>query len=307
MPTAKENVAKPKSEFEAEAWVKLGKQFLDESKVDLVISAKLADCDDSGCKRRRLYFLQQALEKCIKNMMPSIGMELMGIPYWSSFDMMIAKNIPSKPLAILMERGEHIFLSFRIPKGLAHDPVQRLEVKAFLEDCYLFAVSVDNVEWATTCQTCMNLIEEKDLGVILRGINAQIESMERIQAEGERQGVPENTLAALERIHAGQKPKPVSPEFAKVSIDLARAGAVVDTKLVCLRLALLGLLAGYEQSSRYPPGNDIPKKLLESLNQIHDAVQKIISEAEKGHEVGAFDLRDLSRFLLDYGRTGTDK
>ena len=289
-------MVKPRSEVEAEAWVKVGRQFLDESKIDMEISAKLADCSDSGCKRRRLFFLQQALEKCIKGMMPRIGMELMSIPYWSSFDLMVVETIPSKPLAILMKRGEHIFMSFRKPKDLAHDPVQRLEVRAFLEDCYLFAVAVDSVEWATTCQLCISLIEEKEWGTILRGINAQTDTITRIRADAGRKGMPEQMLAGL------KNPKSTSPEFARTVIDLARAAAVVEAKLACLWLALLGLLAGYEQSSRYPSDQAIPTQLLESLDTIQDVVQKLILEAGKGHEVGAFNLRNLSKFLLDYGR-----
>jgi hypothetical protein len=70
---------------------------------------------------------------------------------------------------------------------------------------------------------------------------------------------------------------------------------------------LLGLFSGYEQSSRYPTDNAIPKQLLEDLVQTQDAVQKIILEAERGHEAGPFNLHDLSKFLLDYGQTETGK
>ena len=268
----------------------LGKKFLEDSITDLEISVQLSQRTDSGSKRRRLYLLQQAFEKGIKSMMPEIAMNMMLIPYFSSLRLVKLTpkgmtGVPERPLEIVMRRGEKIFTGFQRPKELTHNPAKQLEIKRFLEDCYLFSMAVENVEWAETCLRCIHFIERDDIKVILNEIDSHWKSLEDIRSRASDLKL--------------SKPISLSKPQADLLFRSLSEFSELDVKLSCLYLSLSALLARYEQSARYPGSTEIPVEMFDSLDRIQRVVQNVVQKTKDSH---AEELFDLKKFLLEYGR-----
>jgi len=268
-PTKGKDIPLKEDDPEIKAWDELGSRFLEESKTDLEISYQLSRFQDDGSKRRRLFFLQQALEKCVKSSLPELGVTMMIIPYFSSSHIFAEHRTPGKPLDILLERGKRIFNAFKNPRDLSHNPAKRLEIKAFLEDCYLFALAVGDLGWAETCLACTKLMKERSIPRTISEIEKESREFDRIRTEGARilQGV--------------KNPKSISKEQAGKLFAFLREATFHETKKSCLTLTLLELLAEFEQVSRYPDTVGLPKGLLDDLNRVHETIQRLVSESDQ--------------------------
>lgn len=266
MRKASSGEAREEDDPEVKAWDSLCRRFLEESKVDLEISYQLSKFQDEGSKRRRLFFLQQALEKCVKGSLPELGVAMKTIPLLSSSHIFAQRRSPGRPLEILMDRWQRVFNAFKNPKELNHNPAKKLEIKTFLEDCFLFAVAVGDLGWAETCLECTNLMKEQSVQKTILEIEKESRKIQEIKSQ-----------AALVKIENPRSPNP--KDQARAIFSQLREFTFHDTKKSCLTLALLEQLAVYEQASRYPESSTIPNVLLDELDLVHNAIQQLVNEA----------------------------
>jgi len=274
-------------------WIETGRGLLAESKIDLEASRNLSKYEDEGIKRRRLFLLQQSLEKCVKSILPELGLSLMSVPWLSSTHLFRAGTVPTTPLDILWKRGEPIFYTLERPKELTHNPAERLDIASFLEDCYLFALAVENTEYAAACLTGLRLIESQDLGKILSEIETEPGSLAEI----------ESNVKGLGAIDI-KNPKSLTKAQRETILSSVDASTIHSVKATCRQFALLALLSKNEQAARYPETKGVPQDLLNNLNRIQNVVQRYISESEEAYQRGLSSIELLTHMEELLARNG---
>jgi hypothetical protein len=106
-------------------WITEGEAYFRESKIDLAAAKFLAGSTVPGMERRRLYFLQQALEKAVRSFMPIMVLAFRSSTRMAAYRMEFdeGKNVNQAASAILRARIERFaHLCINSEKGIGPAP-----------------------------------------------------------------------------------------------------------------------------------------------------------------------------------------
>jgi len=249
------------------AWVAQGREFLEESKIDLAVSRLLSKSKDVGIKRRRLYHIQQALEKGVKSYIPALLVGFRGVPKMVDYRMEFEKRLRSSTTAtdIVKSRIEKLSGELSTPKGLGHNPGQKLEMKEFVEDINLYLDLMEVPE--EEARPAKEALGTFDKGTVSDEL-ARIAS-----AEENRKRVGEKSLKILEQERARvETPKALLELANRVSFPIF----LTSTVEMIYYLSLLSRLSRYEQACRYPGAGEVPEELILNIEVLEVRVQKMI-------------------------------
>jgi hypothetical protein len=119
----------------------LGRQWLDDAKTDLDLSKSQASVKDEGVKRRRLFILQQSLEKLVKSSFPVFSRILEDFATMISIGLALRGNYvfdDEKYRELTADLKSHLE-KFADRKDLKHNPAKELDLKRLLEKLIEFA------------------------------------------------------------------------------------------------------------------------------------------------------------------------
>lgn len=252
-------------------WIIEGEAYFRESKIDLAAAKLLAGSTVPGMERRRLYLLQQALEKAVKSYMPLMVLAFRSSTRMAAYRMEFdeGKNLDQTASTILRERIERFAHRMTKPKDLGHDPAEKLQLKAFVENLYLYLQSMDlPKEEIAVVRNAIDSLEEKDISGLLSRID---------NAERERIAVADKSLKRLEE----EKPNVQSwMELVQVADEVLFPNQLNYMVEIVLYISLLSHLAKYEQAYRYPDQSAIPKQIFNNLDIIEKHIEKFVGYFE---------------------------
>lgn len=252
-------------------WIIEGEAYFRESKIDLAAAKLLAGSTVPGMERRRLYLLQQALEKAVKSYMPLMVLAFRSSTRMAAYRMEFdeGENSDQTTSTILRARIERFAHQMTKPKDLGHDPAEKLQLKAFVEDLYLYLQSMDlPKDEIAVVRNAIDSLEVKDISGLLSRID---------NAERERIAVADKSLKRLEE----EKPDVQSwMELVRVADEVLFPNQLNYMVEIVLYISLLSYLAKYEQAYRYPDQSAIPEKILDDLDVIARHVEKFVGYFE---------------------------
>ena len=248
-------------------WISESKAFLRESKIDLE-AARLLKCSDfAGIERRRLYLLQQALEKGVKSSLPVMLVGFRGSSRMGAYRMEFEEQdgVDQTALAVLRARIEQFARRIAGAKDLGHYPAERLQLKMFTEDLYLYVRLMQVPEQETaSVREAVESFKEKRVSEVLSRID---------DAERERVALADKSIQRLER----EKSKVGSmAEVIQVADEVIFPNFMSYLSEVILYVSLASHLARYEQACRYPGQGTIPKEVINSLDIIEGHIKRFV-------------------------------
>ncbi len=130
-------------------WVSQAKLFLQDSKIDLEAARILANNpqQSEGIKRRRLFFLQQSLEKSTKGSIVILGLFLMDLPRILVVGHYLrGKDMRKHEATLALEEKLRKIIRLRMTgessaKSLGHDPTTKLQIQSMLDGLYDYSRS----------------------------------------------------------------------------------------------------------------------------------------------------------------------
>lgn len=245
-------------------WGVLARAFFEESKIDLEAEDLLKGAESDGILRRRLFLLQQSLEKSSKAAILIITDAVRRMPEIISVSDYVGGEDQRKDSAtvILTQRLQQLADSFSRPKDMAHDPAQKLRLRSILEDVYLYSrvirlPKVIRVQILKAIRT----FDEPDILRIMSRIEGLQKTREAVSAKvGGRGSMMQKRFRTPEEVGLWVREYAV-PNFVHSILQ------------IMMYAVLLSRLSDYEQSSRYP-GRGVPIKLLKNLDLIRSYASK---------------------------------
>ncbi len=245
----------------SQPWIAEARAYSTESRIDLEASKLLKASTYVGIKRRRLYLLQQALEKAVKSFMPLMVVQLRSAPRMATYRMEFKKAKSPKNLeavVILRARIERFAHRVTNSKELGHDPAGKLQLKPFIEDLYLFLelTGLPKEEMAPVRQAIESL-----------ETNDPTELFPKIEAAAHRRLALSDSSQTRLRAESKSKDKTLTPLIRVVDEVLVPNWFGYLGEIV-LYIALASKLARYEQSCRYPSQGAVPELVIENIDLI---------------------------------------
>jgi len=273
---------------EVPKWVVQARAFFEASKVDLQAEDLLRGSASEGILRRRLFLLQQSLEKSSKAAILIITDVVRRMPETISVSDYVDGHDRRRDSAtiILTERLQQLADSFSNPKAMGHDPAQKLRLKSILEDVYLYSrlISLPREIRVQILKAARTFDEPDFLRIISR-----IEGLQRTR---------EAVSAKVGGTGSMMQKRFKSPEEVGLWVqEYALPNFVHSILQIMMYVALLSRLSDYEQSSRYP-GGTVPIKLLKNLDLIRNYASKQIeycAEFLENPELAAFWMTFIPR------------
>src|SRR5271157_151249 len=148
---------------------RIGQDWLQDAKTDLGLSRSLASAKDEGTKRRRLFVLQQSLEKLVKSSFPVFSRILPDFTTMTSLGLVIrGKDVlgDERYKKLTTDLISH-FGKFTNRKELRHNPAEMLRLKTLIEKLIEFTnyigVDVDTIESLSEAVTMFQNDNHRDL------------------------------------------------------------------------------------------------------------------------------------------------
>ncbi len=229
-------------------------RLIEESMIDLKVARLLAVDKSDGVRRRRLFFLQQSIEKSLKSRMNETNQLLLQLPKAiAAGHLYQGKDLREDPsFVIVTERFKSSVERYSSPKSLGHDPAAKLQLKATMQDFYLFAKAIglgDAI--ASPILEAISHFGEKDVLKIMSRIDEMETRRAKIRAEAEEALKDPSGRGSAE-------------SMAKNFVIPGFVAAIIE---INLNMMLLSRLTDFEQASRYPE-EQIPSSLLDNLDQV---------------------------------------
>ncbi|MBI2936798.1 MAG: hypothetical protein HYY22_01175 [Thaumarchaeota archaeon] len=258
-------------------WVTYARSLLEESRTDIKVARMLSKSPSPGMQRRRLFFLQQSMEKATKSIMPIIGPMVMNLSKVLTFGHLLGGSglRDDKALEALTERARRLFREYTVntrdaPKKLGHDPSERLQIMSLLESLYSYSRTIGlDQEIVDNIQNTLASFKEDEPSKIIARIEGEETRREQLVQRKEELKSRMSTQ--------GLSQQQRSVEFWKLIVV---PGHLIDMMEIVLYFRLCSCLAQFEQASRYPE-EQVPKHLMDSLDIIDYRAAKLIEKCAK--------------------------
>lgn len=257
--------------IEEPKWVSQAKLFLEESRIDLECSRLLVRQRSEGVNRRRLFFLQQSLEKSTKGIVIVLGFSLMDLPkilvlghYLRGSDK--RKHKATLSLEARVRKIVQPLMTAEKPdfKSLRHDPATKLQILSLLEGlCQYSSIMELPPSITEDIKSAIDMWKKSDVVGLMQSIDNIQQDRERL-SEKAKELDPKHNLRELSR-----------ERQLRYVEDAAIPNLIADVLQISLYLCLGSYLAKYEQASRYPD-EIISRDILDNLDKLTPYVEHMI-------------------------------
>ncbi len=175
------------------------------------------------------------------------------------------EDVDQTALAVLRARIEQFARRIAGAKDLGHYPAERLQLKMFTEDLYLYVRLMQVPEQETaSVREAVESFKEKHVSEVLSRID---------DAERERVALAGKSIQRPER----EKSKVRSmAEVIQVADEVIFPNFMSYLSEMILYVSLASHLARYEQACRYPGQGTIPKEVINSLDIIEGHIKRFV-------------------------------
>lgn len=271
-------------------WISNAKLVLEESQIDIKAAHLLANEQSEGVKRRRLFLLQQSLEKSSKGAIVALGLILLDVGrllvsghYLRGNDMRAHKStkaLEEKISKTVLPRMSGSLGDFKI---IGHDPALSLQTLSMLEGIYSFSKEMRlNPIVTAEIRGVLDVLRKRDVSKVMKKI-------EEVQAS---------------RIKYSEKRKELDPHMSRRGLsheqqlkfveEAAIPNLVADVLQIFLYLCLASCLADFEQACRYP-GRRIPSEVLDNLDKVELYAEEMNRHAMELYEGNGDRINSINK------------